>query len=88
MVKLDLEGWNKAGWNGTFAHLHTDDVYVHMKGMAPTQGIGEHIAAMEGYVAMVGGAFHRSSITQSSTRGDVAVRWSPRSASDGGLSNR
>jgi hypothetical protein len=55
MDELDFEGWNKADWHGVFAHLHTDDVYVDFKGMAPTRGIEEHIAAMEAFTAQVGG---------------------------------
>ena len=55
MDDLDFEGWNNADWRGVFAHLHTDDVYVDMKVMAPTRGIEEHIAAMEGFTAQVGG---------------------------------
>jgi hypothetical protein len=55
MDDLDFEGWNKADWRGVFAHLHTDDVYVDMKGMAPTHGLEEHIEAMEGFTAQVGG---------------------------------
>ena len=55
MDDLDFNGWNNADWHGVFAHRHTDDVYVDMKGMEPTRGIDQHIAAMEGYVSMVGG---------------------------------
>ncbi|WP_262105062.1 hypothetical protein [Arthrobacter sp. Marseille-P9274] len=29
---LDVDGWNKADWNGVFAHHHTDDVLVDWKG--------------------------------------------------------
>ena len=56
MDKLDFEAWNNADWHGDFKHLHTADVYVDMKGMPPTNGIDEHIAAMEGFVEMVGGS--------------------------------
>ena len=55
MDKLDFEAWNNADWHGLFAHLHTDDVVVDMKGMPTTRGIAEHIAAMEAFVEMVGG---------------------------------
>jgi hypothetical protein len=55
MERLDFEGWNKADWRGTFAHLHTEDVYVDFKGSAPTKGIDEHIQAMESFTAMLGG---------------------------------
>ena len=56
MDRLDFEAWNNADWHGVFTHLHTDDVYVDMKGMPPTHGIDEHVAAMEGFVEMVGGS--------------------------------
>ena len=56
MDRLDFEAWNNADWHGLFAHLHTEDVVVDMKGMPPTHGIAEHIAAMEGFVEMVGGS--------------------------------
>ena len=28
MDDLDFDGWNKADWNGVFAHHHTNDVWV------------------------------------------------------------
>ncbi len=55
MDDLDFQGWNNGDWRGVFSHLHTDDVYVDMKGMPPTRGLEEHIAAMEGFTAQVGG---------------------------------
>ena len=55
MDDLDFKAWNNGDWRGLFSHLHTDDVYVDMKGMAPTHGLEEHIAAMEGSTAQVGG---------------------------------
>ena len=55
MDELDFRGWNNADWNGVFAHYHTDDVVVEMKGMATTHGIGEHIDAMKDSVTSTGG---------------------------------
>jgi hypothetical protein len=36
MDDLDFEGWNNADWQGVFAHQHTDDVYVEVKGQEPS----------------------------------------------------
>ena len=47
--------WNNADGHGLFTHLHNEDVHVDMKGMPATRGIDEHIAAMEGFTAQVGG---------------------------------
>jgi hypothetical protein len=55
MDELDFVGWNKADWNGVFAHYHAHDVVVDWKGQAPTQGIEEHIDAMKAYVEEAGG---------------------------------
>jgi hypothetical protein len=55
MDDLDFTGWNKADWNGVFAHHHTDDVLVDWKGQPPTHGIQEHIDAMKAYVDSAGG---------------------------------
>jgi hypothetical protein len=55
MDDLDFNGWNKADWNGVFAHHHMDDVLVDWKGQQPTRGVGEHIAAMQAYVDSAGG---------------------------------
>jgi hypothetical protein len=55
MDDLDFTGWNKADWNGVFAHHHTDDVLVDWKGQTPTHGIQEHIDAMKAYVDSAGG---------------------------------
>jgi hypothetical protein len=53
--EVDFEGWNSADWHGVFAHRHTDDVYVDVKGQEPTRGIDEHIDAMKALVESVGG---------------------------------
>ena len=50
MDELDFRGWNAADWRGVFAHYHTDDVLVDLKGQPPTHGIQEHIDAMEAFV--------------------------------------
>ncbi len=55
MDQLDFDGWNGADWQGTFAHLHTDDVLVDWKGQKPTRGIEEHIYAMKAIVKSAGG---------------------------------
>lgn len=55
MDEFDFVGWNNADWHGVFAHLHTDDVYVDMKGAPATRGIEDHIAAMEAVTQMSGG---------------------------------
>jgi hypothetical protein len=55
MDDLDFEGWNNADWQGVFAHQHTDDVYVELKGQEPTRGIEEHIDAMKAIVESAGG---------------------------------
>ena len=39
MDDLDFDGWNKADWDGVFAHHHTDDVLVDWKGQEPTRGV-------------------------------------------------
>jgi hypothetical protein len=36
MDDLDFEGWNNADWQSVFAHQHTDDVYVEVKGQEPS----------------------------------------------------
>lgn len=46
MDDLDFAGWNRADWNGVFAHQHTDDVLVDWKGQPPTRGVQEHIDAI------------------------------------------
>ena len=50
MDELDFTGWNRADWQGVFAHYHTDDVLVDWKGQPPTHGVQEHIEAMKAYV--------------------------------------
>jgi hypothetical protein len=55
MDDLDFDGCNKADWDGVFAHHHTDDVLVDWKGLEPTRGIAEHIAACKAFVDSVGG---------------------------------
>lgn len=55
MDELDFNGWNRADWHGVFAHLHTDDVLVELKGQPPTHGIQEHIEAMKAFVESTGG---------------------------------
>jgi hypothetical protein len=47
MDELDFKGWNPADWNGVFAHYHTSDVLVDVKGQEATHGIQEHIDAMK-----------------------------------------
>ena len=37
--RLDFEGWNRADWNGEFAHLHTADVVVEVKGTETTHSL-------------------------------------------------
>jgi hypothetical protein len=54
MDDLDFDGWNKADWNGVFAHHHTDDVHVDWKGAPPTDGIQAHIEAMKDYIKGTG----------------------------------
>ncbi len=56
MHELDFNGWNTADWDGVFAHMHTEDVVVDMKGMPVTHGIEEHIEAMKNYVSSAGGS--------------------------------
>lgn len=55
MDELDFKGWNTADWRGVFAHYHTDDVLVDVKGQPPTHGIQEHIDAMKAMVETTGG---------------------------------
>ena len=55
MDDLDFIGWNNGDWDGVFAHHHTDDVVVDFKGQPVTHGLQEHIDAMKGFVASVGG---------------------------------
>src|SRR3954447_14731754 len=55
MDELDFNGWNRADWHGAFAHSHTDDVVVEVKGQPTTRGIQEHIEAMEALVESTGG---------------------------------
>ena len=55
MDELDFKGWNRADWQGVFAHYHTDDVLVEVNGQPPTRGIQEHIEAMKGLVESTGG---------------------------------
>ena len=55
MDDLDFTGWNRADWDGVFAHHHTDDVLVDWKGQPPTRGLQEHMDACKEYVASVGG---------------------------------
>ena len=50
MDELDFAGWNAADWEGALASHHTDDVFVHMHGQAPTRGIRAHIDAMRAFV--------------------------------------
>ena len=55
MDELDFKGWNRADWQGVFAHYHTDDVLVEVNGQPPTRGIQEHIEAMKALVESTGG---------------------------------
>jgi hypothetical protein len=55
MDELDFNGWNRADWQGVFAHYHTDDVFVEVKGQPPTRGLQEHIEAMKAFVESTGG---------------------------------
>ena len=55
MDVLDFEGWNGADWHGIFAHHHTGDVYVDVKGFPTTRGLDEHIDAMKELVDAAGG---------------------------------
>ena len=55
MDELDFKAWNRADWQGLFAHLHTDDVVVEVHGQPTTHGIGEHIEAMKAFVQASGG---------------------------------
>jgi ketosteroid isomerase-like protein len=55
MDDLDFTGWNKADWDGLFAHYHTDDVFVDIHGQPPTHGIEEHIDAVKAMVQAAGG---------------------------------
>ena len=55
MDELDFKGWNTADWRGVFAHYHTDDVLVDVKGQPPTHGIQEHIDAMKAMVESTDG---------------------------------
>ena len=55
MDELDFQGWNRADWPGVFAHYHTDDVLVEVKGQPPTHGLQEHIEAMKALVESTGG---------------------------------
>jgi hypothetical protein len=55
MDNLDFVGWNKADWNGVFAHQHTPDVLVEVKGQERTNGIDQHIDAMKKLVESAGG---------------------------------
>src|SRR4051794_807215 len=55
MDELDFNGWNRADWHGAFAHRHTDDVVVEVKGQPTTRGIQEHIEAMKALVESTGG---------------------------------
>ncbi|WP_284741780.1 MULTISPECIES: hypothetical protein [Actinomycetes] len=56
MDELDFNGWNAGDWEGVFAHKHTKDVVVDMKGMPVTHGIEDHIGAMKAFVDSVGGS--------------------------------
>jgi hypothetical protein len=56
MDELDFTGWNGADWDGVFARLHTDDVFVQVHGQPPTHGVREHIDAMKAFVESTGGA--------------------------------
>ena len=55
MDELDFKGWNRADWQGVFAHYHTDDVLVEVNGQPPTRGLQEHIEAMKALVESTGG---------------------------------
>jgi hypothetical protein len=55
MEQVDFNGWNRADWQGVFAHYHTDDVLVEAKGQPPTRGLQEHIEAMKALVESTGG---------------------------------
>ena len=55
MDELDFKGWNRADWQGVFAHQHTDDVLVEVNGQPPTRGLQEHIEAMKALVESTGG---------------------------------
>jgi hypothetical protein len=37
MDDLDFVGWNRADWNGVFAHHHTSDVVVDWQGQPTTR---------------------------------------------------
>jgi len=65
MDDLDFVGWNNADWDGVFAHHHTDDVFVDMKGVGQTHGIEEHIDAMKAVTEMFGGTPPQSGLTRS-----------------------
>ena len=55
MDELDFKGWNNADWEGVFAHYHTYDVLVDVKGQPQTHGIRAHIDAMKAFVESTGG---------------------------------
>ena len=55
MDELDFKGWNGADWHGVFAHYHTGDVLVDVKGFPTTNGIADHIDAMKQMVDAAGG---------------------------------
>ena len=55
MDELDFEGWNRADWQGVFAHYHTDDVLVDIHGQSQTHGLQEHIDAMKAFAQTTGG---------------------------------
>ena len=55
MDEVDFTGWNRADWDGVFAHDHTDDVLVDVHGQPWTNGIQEHIDAMKAFVESTGG---------------------------------
>jgi len=55
MDDLDFVGWNNADWDGVFAHHHTDDVVVDMKGVGQTYRLQEHVDAMKAMMEPMGG---------------------------------
>ena len=76
MEELDFKGWNRADWQGVFAHLHTDDVVVEVNGQPPTRGLQEHIAAMKALVESTGARRSRSPPTRSGSAPESGPVWS------------
>ena len=76
MNDLDFKAWNGADWDGLFAHLHTDDVFVDVQGQPPTHGIREHIDAMKAMVQASGESPYRSSPIRSRSDPATGRAWS------------